>query len=146
VVMKRYITDEEIDLTEIIKRKYIISSQHRKIGNPNKSIWKISFRAEVKCFIWTISENWINQTEAWGVKIDKTNTLEIVGLNDNGERLKIAKFVDGNGNDVWHGYPADYMNKTQDRPTTTILKVWVDNGYISKSKMSKIRRGQPCNL
>jgi len=52
--MKRYITDEEIDLTEIIKRKYIISSQHRKIGNPNKSIWKISFRAEVKCFIWTI--------------------------------------------------------------------------------------------
>ena len=48
-------------------------------------------------------------------------TLQVVGVLNNRE-LKLAKFVDGTNNNVWHGYPADHMTKSQDRPTTGILK------------------------
>jgi hypothetical protein len=140
-----YQQDTEIELQETKPRKYYISSQHRKKGNPNKSIWIISFEEEVNCFIQTISNTWKVKAEAWGIKLNG-NTLQVVGLNNNNEELKLAKFVDGTNTDVWHGYPADYVCNAQDRPTTEILKYWVHQGYITKSKMKKIRQGQPCNL
>ena len=57
-----YITDVEIDLTTRTIGNYIISSQHRRKGNPNKSIWTISFDEEVECFINAMNGNW--KTEA----------------------------------------------------------------------------------
>lgn len=139
-----YTTDIEIDLTEKANCKYIISSQHRN-GNPNKSIWTISYEEEVNCFIETITKNWKENSVAWGVKVIN-DLIQVVGLNNAKVELKLAKFVDGSNKNVWHGYPADYMNKSQDRPTTDILKNWVVNGYLTKAKMSKIRLGQSCNL
>lgn len=140
-----YKANKVIDLTKHTTSNYIISSQHRRNGNPNKSIWTVSFNEEVDCFIQTINENWKNGNEAWGLRVIGT-ILQVVGLNNGSEELKIAKFVDGTNTNVWHGYPADYMSKSQDRPTTNILKVWVDKKYITKAKMSKIRLGQTCNL
>ncbi len=140
-----YTADTEIDLTTRTTGNYIISSQHRRRGNPNKSIWTITFEEEVDCFIQALNGNWKIATEAWGIKV-VDNILQVVGLNNNNGNLKLAKFVDGTNTNVWHGYPADYMSKAQDRPATSILKDWVDNGYLTKAKMSKIRLGQSCNL
>ena len=140
-----YRQDIDIELEETEPSKYLISSQHRKKGNPNKSIWTISLEDEVNCFIQTICNNWKAGVEAWGIK-PNGNTLQVVGVNNNNEQLKLAKFVDGTNTDVWHGYPADHMYKAQDRPTTEILKSWVEQGYITKPKMSKIRQGKLCNL
>lgn len=140
-----YTADCEINLTTQTIGNYIISSQHRRTGNPNKSIWIISFDEEVNCFIQALNANWRKGTEAWGIKVFG-ETLQVLGLNYENRELKLAKFVDGTHTNVWHGYPADYMNRAQDRPATNILKVWVDNGYLTKAKMSKIRLGQACNL
>jgi len=140
-----YIADTEIELTAQATGNYIISSQHRRKGNPNKSIWTITFDEEVHCFIQALSKNWKTVNEAWGIKL-LNGVLQVVGKNHNRQELKLAKFVDGANTNVWHGYPADYMNKAQDRPATDILKVWVNSGFLTKAKMSKIRLGQSCNL
>ena len=138
-------TEIEIDLVDKSTCSYIISSQHRKTGNFHKSIWLIPFTEEVECFTQTINENWKDGNKAWGVKIIDA-IFQVLGKNNENEELKLAKFVDGNYSNIWHGYPADYLRKAQDRPTTDILKVWVQKGFLTKSKMSKIRRGQSCNL
>ncbi|MDP1622632.1 MAG: hypothetical protein Q8M08_09885 [Bacteroidales bacterium] len=140
-----YQADTEIDLTAKTTSNYIISSQHRRVGNPNKCRWTVSFADEVDCFINSINNNWKDGTKAWGMKMINA-ALIVVGLNDDNEELKLAKFIDGTGKNVWHGYPADYANRSQDRPTNTILQMWVVNGYISKAKMTKINRGFSCNL
>lgn len=141
-----YRTDTEIDLTaQQLVSRYIVSSQHRRKGNPKKCIWIVTFDDEVNCFIYTIRQNWRVGSEAWGLLVSNT-ILRVVGRNNSNDDLKLAKFVDGNNNEIWHGYPADYMLRSQDRPTTRILQEWVNNGYISKAKMSKIRLGHSCNL
>lgn len=141
----QYKLDTEIDLKNEISCNYIISSQHRQTGNPQKSIWKITYKEEVQCFIQAIDCNWKSDSTAWGIKL-KDASLQVIGHNNNGQDLKVAKFVDGSNNNVWHGYPADHMNKAHDRPTTTVLKDWVQKGYLTKAKMSKIRQGQSCSL
>ena len=140
-----FAADIEIDLSERIPNNYLISSQHRRRGNVNKCVWTISFDEEVECFVNTISNQWKIGSAAWGVKV--TNKIpQVVGVNNSREELKLAKFVGGIKTNIWHGYPADYMNRSQDRPATLILQSWVKKGYITKAKMTKIRLGQPCNL
>ena len=142
-----YLQDIEYDLepTANFLCKYFISSQHRRVGNPNKSIWILSHEEEIGCFVFSINSGWKNQIVSWGLSLLGTE-MQIIGRNPENEELKIAKFVDGNGNNIWHGYPADYLRKSQDRPETCTLKSWVQHGYITKAKMSKIRLGQSCNL
>jgi len=140
-----YRQDTEIVLQDTVPSKYFISSQHRRTGNKHKSIWTISLEEEVNCFIQTISNNWKVGFEAWGIKLNQ-KTLHVVGLSNNNNELKLAKFVGGINTNLWHGYPADHMYKAQDRPTTEILKLWVAEGFITKAKMNKIRQGQLCNL
>jgi len=140
-----YTADTEIDLTEQTSGNYIISSQHRRTGNPNKSVWTITYDEEIECFIQSMNGKWKLDTQAWGLKV-VNNVIQIIGLSPDNQELKLAKFVDGNNINVWHGYPADYMKKSQDRPTTNILQIWVRSGFITKAKMSKIRLGQSCNL
>ena len=142
-----YQQDTEYDLKEhvIDDCRYIISSHHRRVnGNPNKSIWTLTYDEEVECFIFSYCSKWIDDKICWGLAVNGTN-LRIVGRNFDNEDLKLAKFVEANDN-LWHGYPADYLRKAQDRPATNTLKDWVSNGYITKAKMSKIRLGQSCNL
>lgn len=141
-----YTTDTEIEIelsNEITT--YIISSQHRATGNPNKTVWTINYEDEVLCFKQSKTSNWIQGNYCWGLKAIGSN-IQNIGVNFEDEILKLAKFVDGNQNNKWHGYPADYLRRSQDRPPTFILKNWVNLGYLTKSKMNKIRKGQSCNL
>lgn len=141
-----YTTDKEIDLTARNTGNYIISSQHRRTGNENKSIWSLTYNDEVECFIQAMNGNWKEETEAWGIKVIN-NTLQVVGHTNNyTHELKLAKFVDGSNTNVWHGYPADYLRKVHDIPKEKILKDWVEKGFLTKAKMCKIRLGQACNL
>lgn len=140
-----YKADVRIDLRPNILSEYIISSQHRRIGNANKCVWKISFEEEVNCFSNSYLKNWKSNTKAWGLFIEN-EMLKVIGLNNSNQELKLAKFVDANGNNIWHGYPADYMNKVHDIPIENVLKNWVEQKYITKAKMNKIRRGISCNL
>lgn len=153
-----YQLDTEIEInvdvtnfsTKKAKPNYIISSLHRRQDNSNKSIWTISPAEEVDCFIRTVKEGWINRTnekkkEAWGLKPNNRH-LDVIGKNNKDQELKLAKFVDGDDKDVWHGYPADYRNKSNDRPPEDILRRWIDKKYIDKRKMVKIRSGKSCSL
>lgn len=140
-----YQADTKIDLKPDVQSEYIISSQHRRTGNQNKCIWIITHDEEVNCFSNSYTEKWISDSKAWGLIIEN-NSLKILGLNDDDQELKLAKFVDANKNNIWHGYPADYMNRVHDIPVQNILKKWVEKNIITKAKMSKIRRGISCNL
>ena len=64
----------------------------------------------------------------------------------NKEDLKVAKFVDGSKNNIWHGYPANILANKQDIPPTSILLLWEKLNYINKSDIRKINQQMPCNL
>ena len=137
----------EYDLSPRTNSRYIISSHHRRIhGNRNKSRWTISHDEEVECFIFSKNSNWVQDiTICWGIKL-LNKRLQVVGVNFANKDLKIAKFIDGNGNNVWHGYPADFKNKIQDIPYIDILVIWKNYNYIGKSDVRKIKQQQSCNL
>jgi hypothetical protein len=126
---------------------YKVRSVHRRHGNNNKCIWTISIEEEVKCFKDSACKNWLENKEGWGLKLNATNGgLEQVGLSEIQEVLKIAKFVDSNLTKEWHGYPADYCRRINDKPSLRVLNDWREKGIISKTQMGKITRGQKCNL
>lgn len=125
---------------------YTTVSQHRVGGNSNKSIWSISLQEEVNCFQYSLSNNWLENYIGWGLRLSNNNQMEVLGYNRLLNDLKIAKFIDGCENDSWHGYPADYRNKIQDRPPFKVLKEWGNNGFIHKHQISKIRSGKQCAL
>lgn len=154
--------DEEIPLT--IKRtvdgeeeeyecSYIVVSYHRDNSLKNKSKWTIDEEEELNCFIQTQENMWIDDYTAWGIKyefiedkkISKT-IIDPIGNSEHNEDLHIAKFVDSNENDTWHGYPADYRRKKQDIPPTNVLSAWMEAGILKKHQASKIKRGKKCNL
>jgi hypothetical protein len=137
--------DTELDLNIRSTDKYIISSQHRRSGNPNKSIWTITNEEEVACFILSVNSNWTSNHIGWGIKLIGS-VLQVVGRNDANADLKFAKFVDGTKRKVWHGWPADYRRKKQDIPSTIVLALWKNKNYISKSQVRKIKQQITCNL
>jgi hypothetical protein len=140
-----YKQDTELDLKPRTNSKYIISSQHRKTGNMNKSTWTISHDEEVECFVLSKISNWTVDYIGWGVKL-AGRVLQIVGRNDANSELKFAKFVDGSKKNIWHGWPADYKNRKQDIPATNVLLSWNNSKYISKSHVRKIKQQISCNL
>lgn len=137
-----YTLDTEININHNLI--YIISSQHRNNTN-NKSKWSVSFSQEVACFRLAHLRNWCINFKGWGIIISKGEII-VLGRNRFNERIKIAKFIDSNTNNKWHGYPADYIRKVQDRPTLAVLLNWREKGYITKHQISKIRSGKKCNL
>jgi len=140
-----YLQDTPYNLAPRTKSTYIISSQHRQLGNPNKSIWSIPYEEEIDCFILSKTSKWINGSVCWGLK-PINNRLEVIGKNNDQEDLKIAKFVDGNKNNIWHGYPADCKRKKQDIPDTEILVIWKNKELIGKSDVRKLKQQMTCNL
>lgn len=130
---------------------YINNPQHRD-NNPNKSQWLLSEQDERTCF-----------EDAFGIQIRELGLVEVdvcFGLwlvnddlirlgtsaqnsNTPNRELFIAKFVDGNQNSRWHGYPADHRLKKGDTPTE-ILPVWVRLELITASEMRKISQQKRC--
>ena len=131
-------------------------AKHRSRANPNASIWTISIQEEYDCFIeamsycntgmvtpitYTPNQN----TVRWGVLIDG-RSLSKLGENNHCNNLVFAKFTKHVNNSEWHGYPSDYINKVQDRPSMNFLLSLKGNDYLEKSQVKKISQGKKCNI
>jgi len=149
LIIKRTIDGEE----EEYKCFYIVVAYHRDNSRGKKSKWVINEEEELECFIASQEEMWVDEHTAWGIKyefVEEKKTLKIiidaVGVSEHDEDLHIAKFVDSNENNTWHGYPADYRRKKQDIPPADVLSAWMEAGILKKHQASKIKRGKKCNL
>lgn len=128
---------------------YTSVKQHRENVNVDKSLWTISIEDEIECFKRTIGNLWkdVDGKCAWGIHVlGNSLSIEILGKNRENEHLKIAKFVKDDYCESWHGYPADYRKKRNDKPPEKVLIEWRDKGYIKKHQIGKIRSGKVCNL
>ncbi|MCX6238415.1 MAG: hypothetical protein NTY07_12805 [Bacteroidia bacterium] len=139
-----YQTNIALVLTPRITQRYLVNPAHRR-RQAGKSRWIITVDEEVECFITSQTLRWVEVSTAWGV-IQNGNSLLVLGLSSNNISLKLAKFVDSDGKDLWHGYPADFVKNNQDRPGMVTLQDWKTRGFIEKHHMIKIRKGKECNL
>lgn len=130
---------------------YAVVSYHRDKTRLNeKSKWIIDEASEIDCFVTSISNpDWVNENTCWGVKtIKEADQVKIdkLGTGTKGDNLFFAKFIDGSKDNKWHGYPADYMNNNQDRPSTNFLRSLFGNKFLTKPQVSKIKKGKKCSL
>jgi hypothetical protein len=132
---------------------YTHNEQHRN-NNPHKSQWTISRDEELSCFetastllyIYGINEG----PDCWGLHKENKTVVYLgrtaINSPNSGQELFIAKFIDGNNNDVWHGYPADHVGNQQDIPPASVLQFWLEENSLPVSKIRKITKGQKCKL
>lgn len=137
--------NNEIKISEDRKVIYTISAQHRG-HRQYKSNWSIRMYQEVYLFIDALTNEYEDTYTAWNLKVDSDNNVCVIGKSDDGHELKIAKFIDSDKKEWWHGYPAHYVKNIQDIPPAKILLDWQKKGYITTATMKKIKGGQPCNL
>ena len=120
---------------------FVSTSKHRVRGNPNGSIWSISYRDEYICFLKSKPHKHSNGI-SWGAHI-VGGSLNVLGTNSSGTiDLRIAKFTNhNNNNNLWHGYPTDPRIKTTDIPSDDFLRFLVSNNYLTKAKSRKLVNG-----
>lgn len=135
-----------IKITDEREVLYTISKKHRG-RNKEKSYWSIKMPREIALFRSALQNGYEDKANniAWNLNIVNGENC-IVGYTVDKRELKLAKFVDSNHNEKWHGYPANYIKNSQDRPSAKILQLWCSIGIISTATMKKIKGGQPCNL
>ena len=71
---------------------YNVNPQHREKNNPNKSIWIVKPDVEFDCFKFTYEKDWVVDDEAWGFLLNDQKKFVLIGLGQDDEELKIAKF------------------------------------------------------
>lgn len=123
---------------------YTCIGYHRGQPNEHKSVWDITTTQERDCFLQTLSNQWIDimngKSIGWGF-IKNTRFIRIgTGTTPERRKLYYAKFIDGNNNGQWHGYPADYK-KISDRVSPSIRERWMAEGFINKHELSRLVRG-----
>jgi len=118
---------------------------HRN-GNLNKSQWTISTSEEIKSFELSYSQRWIVGTQAWGLHLMNGHPTYLGMAIDRSRLLFVARFEDGNGNQRWHGYPADHQTKVNDRLPEELKELWIKNNILAVAKVRKLSKGVPCNL
>ena len=124
--------------------KYIVTTYHRN-RNPHKSQWSIKPQSEIACFCLACDKNWKTTHKGWGLLL-QGNVPVILGITKTKLQSKIAFFIDGNGNNIWHGYPSNYSLNIKERPKDTVLKKWYRDKLISKSERKRILKGEKCHL
>lgn len=135
-----------IKITDARSVIYTISKKHRG-HNKKKSYWAIKMPREIVLFRSALQNGYEDKDDfiAWNLNVENGEVRK-VGYTVDKKELKIAKFVDSNHNEKWHGYPANYIKNSQDRPSAKVLELWYNAGFISTATMKKIKGGQPCNL
>jgi hypothetical protein len=119
---------------------------HHRNGMRRKSQWTISEDQERGVFVDARDKNWILQDIGWGLKIVEGRVAYLGVAQNHITQLFVAKFVNGNRKQSWHGYPADHQRHTQDIPNETMLQRWLDDGVLPPQKIAKLQRGKPCSL
>ena len=126
---------------------YIPKLDHRDQSG-KKSQWIISEDCERKCFEEAMCAKWNIENLCWGLHLEdgKANYLGRTAKSEPELRqLFIAKFIDSDKNNKWHGYPADPC-KGQDIPPEPILNCWLQKNYLRRAVIAKINRGKKCTL
>lgn len=113
---------------------------------PRKSQWTISLEAEQECFVGAHASGWVNGLEAWGLHLPLQSPQYLGTAQDHTTPVFIARFVANSSPRFWHGYPLDHRRSTAHIPEARVLTQWITIGYLSKAKVRKIVRGQPCSL
>ncbi|MCG3771480.1 MAG: hypothetical protein JW384_02666 [Nitrosomonadaceae bacterium] len=123
---------------------YQIHPDHRN-GTPGKSQWIIPATDEVKSFEQAVALGCIDFKSGWGLHCPN-GIPESLGRTTTQHEVKIAKFVENLMPVFWHGYPADYRRKPQDRCPVSVLQTWHTVGYIEKYEIARVRSGKRCSL
>jgi hypothetical protein len=125
--------------------EYGCHPDHRN-GNHHKSQWTISQREEVQSFTHSHTQAWFIGSRGWGLHI-ANGVPEYLGVAvDRSRRLFVARFVDGNADQKWHGYPADHQNKANDRLPEELKRLWLQDNVLAPAKVRKLAKGERCNL
>lgn len=125
---------------------YIHKIDHRN-GNPNKSQWTINEAEERKSFRRAFNSWRDSNHTCWGLHFEDGHVAYLGKTKRSAPEqrdLFIAKFIDGNRNNIWHGYPADHVLNQQDIPPEAVLKMWLDFQYLRPAVVRKVSRGQKC--
>lgn len=128
---------------------YIPNPQHRNTAFAfQKSQWIVAEPIEIECYDTAQKNKWSYNNSLWGIYWDEQEKKVIeIGIAPPpiSCNVHMAKFVCDSHNN-WHGYPVAHWRAPFDRPDTNVLRMWLDNGYITAPKMSKIIRGKKCAL
>ncbi len=131
---------------------YLHKADHRN-GSPKKSQWIITKDEERSSFKRAFNSKWIvlsHSESYWGLHFDEHDQVANLGISKSSGpdrfAIFIAKFVDGNKNDKWHGYPANHVMNNQDIPPEEILLKWARAEYIRKQLIRKLLGGMKCKL
>lgn len=124
---------------------YLNHPQHRN-NTPQKSQWRISEQEEIEAFTQSLNENWVVGDTGWGFHLGESRLAYLGVAQNHRTPVFLAKFVDGTGTSSWHGYPADHVVNSQDRPPVCLQRSWLSSGRLAKAKIRKLAKGQPCNL
>lgn len=131
----------DIPVTVRSSIEYMSTTKHRiSRGNNNASLWSIDMKSEYICFLKTKPHK--NPRETIGAYI-KNNKLNPLGKKGNYDKLIFAKFENHEHSGIlWHGYPIDYRENTDYRPSSQYLKYLVNRKSITNAKKKKILKGQ----
>lgn len=125
--------------------QYMPISKHRGKPTKDRSVWTRTVAEEVECFRLALNNDWGHAAELWGHR-RSLDRLDQLGRNWCNESLWFGKFIRSQSNSPWHGYPADYRRRPQDRPPTAVLVRWRDLGAIEKYQVARVAGGQQCGL
>lgn len=123
---------------------YVINEHHRN-GNRAKSQWRISTDEEIMSFSESERQGWLVADKGWGLHVVSGQVSWLGVAQDHTTQVFIAKFVGGDANTPWHGYPADYRKNNHDIPDAVVLRKWLEANAMPAAKIRKIARGQPCS-
>lgn len=110
-----------------------------------KDQWRVPLSVEFAIFRCALGTRCCDQEFGWGLLLTQLRP-QVLGENTFQEDLFIAKFRRQRSRPMWHGHPADYRRKAQDRPPQKVLLRWVRAGIIQKNHMAQIKSGLKCSL
>jgi hypothetical protein len=132
----------------LTEHEYIHKMDHRD-QSEQKSQWIISKDSEKECFEKAIHAEWnLPAYRCWGLHFENGEVGYLgkaAKVRSEPRQLFIAKFVDSDQNNKWHGYPVDSC-KNQDTPPETVLNDWLQKRYLRQHTIRKITKGQTCKL
>ncbi len=127
---------------------YIHKADHRN-GSPDKSQWTILEPVERRCFERAYTSWRCSGYNCWGLHLED-NRVAYLGVTKRSapetRNLFVAKFLDGNRNNKWHGYPADHVLNQQDIPPEDVLAMWLAAQLLRPAIIRKLSKGQKCKL
>jgi len=135
-----------VEFDEVTTGVYYGCHPDHRNHNQEKSQWIISKAEEITSFLDGYRKAWVHDNRAWGLHYANGSPDYLGQAIDGGRLLFVARFEDGNGNQRWHGYPADHQKKVGDRLPEELKQHWIRTNVLTPAKVRKLVKGEPCSL